>query len=120
MRHTAAALCLLCAVAWPASAQDLLEQVPTDSAVVRGDYAKLANCIYARLDAELGTGIKKVDLQNEVRLALESSGVRYWHLTLTPAQPGYTKADLTRVQTIFGPMRFPQIMQAVQACATEK
>jgi hypothetical protein len=119
MRRHLAALCLTLVALCPAAAQDLLEQVPTDSALVRGDYAKLANCIYARLDAELGTGIKKVDLQNEVRLALESSGVRYWHLTLTPAQSGYTKADLTRVQTIFGPMRFPQIMQAVQACAAQ-
>jgi hypothetical protein len=120
MRRHLAALCLFCAVAGPALTpvvgQNLLDQVPTDSVLVRGSFTQLANCVYQRIDE---TGLKKVDLANESRLALESGGVRYWQLTLTPAQPGFTKADLTRAQTIFGPHPAPKVMPAVQACAAQ-
>jgi hypothetical protein len=109
-------MALACSAGAPAAAQDLLEQVPTDSVVVRGTYSVLANCIYGRLDE---TGLKKADLQNEIRLTLESGATRYWQLTLAPERPGFTRASLTRVQTIFGPMRAPKVMPAVQACAAE-
>ena len=109
-------LALACLAAAPATAQDLLEQVPTDSVVVRGTYSTLASCIFGKLDE---TGLKKTDLQNEIRLTLESGATRYWQLTLMPADRGYTRASLTRAQTIFGPHPAPRVMPAVQACATE-
>jgi hypothetical protein len=109
-------LALACPASAPAVAQSLLEQVPTDSVVVRGTYSVLASCIFARLDE---TGLKKTDLQNEIRLTLEPGATRYWQLTLTPADHGNTRASLTRAQTIFGPHPAPRVMPAVQACAAE-
>jgi hypothetical protein len=81
MGTTRAAIYLVLTLACPgapAAAQDLLEQVPTDSVVVRGTYSVLASCVFARLDE---TGLKKTDLQNEIRLTLEPGATRYWQLT---------------------------------------
>jgi hypothetical protein len=120
MHTTLTAIYLVLALAGlagaPTVAQDLLEQVPTDSVVVRGTYSVLASCVFARLDE---TGLKKTDLQNEIRLTLEPGATRYWQLTLTPADRGYTHVSLTRAQTIFGPHPAPKVMPAVQACAAE-
>jgi hypothetical protein len=120
MRRHLTALCLLCSVAGPAvttaAAQNLLDLVPTDSVVVHGAYSVLASCIYVRLDE---TGLKKADLQSEVRLTLESGATRYWQLTLAPERPGFTRAILARAQTIFGPHPAPKVMPAVAACAAQ-
>lgn len=94
-----------------------LDQVPAETITLSGNYAALANCAYARLDKSAGTGIKKVDLQNESRLALESGGVRYWELTLTADGPKATKVAFTQVQTLWGPMKADDVMPTVRACA---
>jgi len=62
-----------------------LSQVPVENITLAGQYTAIANCAYQRLDKASGNGIKKIDLANETRLALESGGVRYWELTFTPA-----------------------------------
>ena len=108
-----------CVGAGPAGAQDINEQVPSDPVTVRGDYVKLASCIYRRLDDDMRPAIKKIDLTNEMRLIVDNSRYKMWQLTLTPAQPGYTLVNFSRGQTALGPMRVPEVMQAVQACAAQ-
>lgn len=93
-----------------------LDQTPVENATLSGQYAALANCAYPRLDKALGTGIKKIDLQNETRLALESGGVRYWELIFTPAGKA-TSVALTAAQTLWGPYGTKEIMPIVRSCA---
>ena len=93
-----------------------LNQTPVENATLSGQYAALANCAYPRLDKALGTGIKKIDLQNETRLALENGGVRYWELTFTPAGKA-TSISLTAAQTLWGPFGTKEIMPIVRSCA---
>ena len=109
--------CFTFAAAWPAVAQGINEQVQSDPVTVRGDYVKMASCVYRRLDDDMRPAIKKIDLTNEVRLIVDNSSYKMWQLTLTPAQPGYTLVNLSRAQTAIGPLRVPEVMQAVQACA---
>lgn len=110
------ALPLIIALASPAVA-GLLDQVPTESATLPGAYQTLANCAYLSLDKSEGAGIKKVDLQGVSRLALESSGIRYWELVFTATGPKQTRVDLSQAQTLFGPQPAPRVMPAVRACA---
>lgn len=93
-----------------------LDQVPVDSATLAGNYAAVANCAYPRLDKAAGTGIKKVDLNGETRLALESGGVRYWELTFTPAGSGRTAVAFTQANTMWGPLGAKDVMPIVRAC----
>lgn len=101
-------------------ATSVLDQAPTDSVLMNGDYKKIASCSYERLDKTAGNGIKKIDLEGSSRLALESGGVRYWELLFRPAGKNETKVDLSVVQTMWGPdtMNTAKIMPEVRACAT--
>src|SRR5437879_4529945 len=101
-------------------ATSVLDQAPTDSALLSGDYRKIASCAYERLDKAAGNGIKKVDLDGSSRLVLESGGVRYWELLFRPAGKNETKADFSVVQTMWGPdtMNNGGVMPQVRACAS--
>jgi hypothetical protein len=95
----------------------LLDQVPVERVTLPGRYVDLANCAYPRLDKASGTGLKKVDLQNEARLALESGGVRYWELTFAPAGAERTLVAFTQAQTMWGPLGAKEVMPIVRSCA---
>jgi hypothetical protein len=101
-------------------ATSVLDQAPTDSILMNGDYKKIASCAYERLDKAAGNGIKKADLEGSSRLVMESGGVRYWELLFRPAGKNETKVDLSVVQTMWGPdtMSTAKIMPEVRACAT--
>ncbi|SHG77854.1 hypothetical protein SAMN05444169_4084 [Bradyrhizobium erythrophlei] len=101
-------------------ATSVLDQAPIESALLIGDYKKIAGCAYERLEKTAGNGIKKADLEGSSRLALESGGVRYWELLFRPAGKNETKVDLSVVQTMWGPdtMSTAKIMPEVRACAT--
>jgi hypothetical protein len=96
----------------------LLSQVPVENVTLSGQFGTMANCAYMRLDKAAGTGIKKIDLQGEVRLALESGGVRYWELTFSQAGAKQTAVAFTQAQTIWGPLGAGEIMPIVRGCAT--
>ena len=83
-------------------ATSVLDQAPIESALLIGDYKKIAGCAYERLEKTAGSGIKKVDLEGSSKLALESGGVRYWELLFRPAGKNETKVDLSVVQTMWG------------------
>ena len=89
------------------------------SIVVDRDFDALAACTYTRLEASQGTGIKKVNLQNAVLLALESGAVRMWELTFTPETTGRTQVGYSAVQTLWGPQTTDtlQIMSQVRSCS---
>jgi len=95
----------------------LLAQVPVESVTLVGRYSDLANCAYPRLDKASGTGIKKIDLQNESRLALESGGVRYWELTFAQIDKNKTRVDFTQAKTLWGPLGAKEVMPIVRGCA---
>jgi len=99
-----------------AATAGLLDQVPVASTTLRGAFASLASCAYEKLDATEGAGIKKIDLPNEIRLALESGGVRYWQLIFRPAGNGTTRVDFTQAETIWGPLGGKNIMPTVASC----
>jgi hypothetical protein len=103
----------------PAAMAGLLDQVPVANETLRGDFAKLASCAYVALDASEGAGVKKIDLPNESRLALESGGVRYWQLVFTSVGRGQTRVEFSEVQTIWGTQKAPRVMPAVRACAAD-
>jgi hypothetical protein len=90
--------CLISASA--ANAAGLLDQVPVDSATLRGSAAELANCAFVRLDQ---TGLHKVDLPGEVRLTLEGS-TRHWQLIFRQVGKTSTTVEFTRANTLFGPL----------------
>ena len=100
-------------------ATSVLDQAPTDSILMNGDYKKIASCAYERLDKAAGNGIKKADLEGSSRLVM-SGGVRYWDLLSRLAGKNETKVDLSVVQTMWGPdtMSTAKIMPEVRACAT--
>jgi hypothetical protein len=100
-------------------AAPLLSQIPTETAVLAGEYQRLASCSYQRLDAAEGAGIKKIDLPTErqTKLAQESGGVRYWELIFEPTDPTHTQVRFTRVNTMWGPLGGQEIMPQVKACA---
>ena len=107
---------LFASVGLPATA-GLLDQVPVDSAILRGDYKNLASCAYVALDASQGAGIKKIDLPKESRLALESGGVRHWQLVFSAGAPGTTRVEFSQVQTMWGTLGGKDIMPVVRQCA---
>jgi len=100
-------------------ATSVLDQAPVDKILLTGDYRKIANCAYERLDKSAGNGIKKVDLDGSSRLALESGGVRYWELLFRPAGKNETRVDFTVVRTLWGPDKLSttKVMPEVRACA---
>jgi hypothetical protein len=51
-----------------------LDQVPIETCTVRGEYAALASCAFAKLDQ---VGLKKTDLPNEIRVVLKAGSVRF-------------------------------------------
>ena len=93
----------------------LLDQVPTDTMTLRGDYRALATCAYKSLDQ---TGIKIAELPGEVRVMLESGAVRYWQLVFRPAGTAQTRVELSEVQTMWGPQRATGVREAVRSCGT--
>jgi hypothetical protein len=97
----------------------LLDQVPIANITLAGRYNDLANCSYGRLDKASGTGIKKVDLENETRLAMEGGGTRYWELTFKPAGVGRTEVSFTQAQTMWGPLGSKEVMPIVRGCSAE-
>ena len=101
-------------------ATSVLDQAPIDSALLSGDYMKIASCAYERLDKVAGNGIKKIDLDGSSRLALESGGVRYWDLLFRPAGKNETRVDFSVVETMWGPgtAGTAKIMPEVKACAS--
>jgi hypothetical protein len=116
--------CLLSAVlAFPVSGcgpeAPVLSQAAITTIVVDRDVGSLTACSYAKLEASQGRGIKKVDLQNAVLLALESGAVRIWELTFTPETDARTQVDYSAVQTLWGPQTTSthQIMSDVRSCS---
>ena len=107
----AIAFCL-CAAGCNTDQVALLDQVPSDTATVRGQYDAVAACAYSRLDQ---TGLRKTDMQGETRLSLEGGGVRHWELIFRPAGRG-TSVAFSRVQTIWGPLGGSGVMDAVRSC----
>lgn len=97
----------------------LLDQSPIKTQTLNVEFMRLANCAYRRLDKTEGTGIKKVDLVNESRLALESGGVRYWELTFTSLNKAQTRVDFSVVTTMWGAdtSSAERIMREVGICA---
>jgi hypothetical protein len=95
----------------------LLEQVPIESVTLPGNYAAMANCAYPRLDKASGSGIKKTDLGEEMRLTLEGGGVRYWGLTFRPDGRA-TRVSFTQAQTMWGPLGAKEVMPIVRSCVS--
>jgi hypothetical protein len=96
----------------------LLDQVPMANETLVGRYNDVANCAYSRLDKASGSGIKKVDLENETRLVLEGGGTRQWQLTFTPVGTGRTAVAFTQMQTMWGPLGSKEVMPIVRGCGT--
>src|SRR5829696_1278966 len=98
-------------------------QLPTSdwaapSIVVDRDLGSLTACSYTKLEASQGSGIKKVDAQNALVLALESGPVRIWELTFTPETNDRTQVHYSAVQRPWGPHPSTvEIMNEVRSCS---
>jgi len=98
----------------------LLTLAPAFAAdVLSGKYQDIANCAYPLLDAELGPGISKTDLNKETRLTVDRSGIRLWQLTLT-AQGSGTAVQFEEVRNVFGRVVYgDKVMAIVERCARQ-
>ena len=86
--------------------------------VVDRDLGSLTACSYTKLEASQGSGIKKVDVQNALVLALESGPVRMWELTFTPEASHRTQVQYSAVQRPWGPHSSTvEIMNEVRSCS---
>lgn len=97
-------------------------QEPLSSSVQRADiipgaYARLAGCVYQRLDARFGTAIRKTDLPSESRIAFAPDSVRRWEIVLAAEGQNRTRATVSTLNTLVGPVSPEAGWQEVAACA---
>jgi len=97
----------------------VLSQAAITGSVVDANFRSLAACSYTKLDASQGTGIKKLELENSIVLALESGDVRIWEVTFTPESNARTQVDYSPVHTFWGPQStsIHQILSDVRSCS---
>jgi hypothetical protein len=92
--------------------RELLSQVPQQNGVVQANYQQLASCAARKLDTP---GLKKTDLppENVSKLAVDSSGIRYWEATFRGTGPSTTEWSVTATNTLWG--AFPKVADAAAA-----
>lgn len=97
---------------------EVLSLTPVGSETFAGDYQRLADCVYGRLET---AGIRKADFPStrSVKITMDSGAVRYWELVFASAGPNRTKTDFAVVQTMWGAdtLSTRDVMPAVRACA---
>lgn len=107
MRLVAVLLALLLAdcAASDSQIRGPLEQAPINSAVMRGDYQRLATCAYHKFTDGTSNVMQKNDFPEikQSRLAMMSGSLKGWELTFTQSTASQTRVELTSAQTIWGP-----------------
>jgi hypothetical protein len=94
---------------------EILGPEPTGVTQLRRDYRSLADCSYRTLTEAFGPGWTKTDLESEqtVVLALTSSGIQYFNISLRRSAAGGTIAEFASAKTLSGP--FPGTDKAIAA-----
>jgi len=101
--------------------EELVRSTTGTNIVVEGDFQLLAACSLPKIEASQGKGIKKLDQEHGVLLALGSGEVRLWELTFTPAPQARTQVVFVPVQQLWGSQSTDteRVMSDVRSCSSE-
>lgn len=82
-----------------------LSQAPIEAAELRGNHQKIAACVYGKIVDGTANVMQRNEFpeSKQTRLAMMGGGTKQWELVLTQISPSVTKAELTAVQTMWGP-----------------
>lgn len=114
-----------CALAGGCAASDgqphsALSQAPIETAELRGDYQKIAACVYGKIVDGTANVVQRNEFpeSKQTRLAAMGGSTKQWELILTQTGPKTTKAELTAVQTMWGPDKLStkDVMTTAQGC----